>query len=79
MRSLLNHRYFPFLLDYYFVVNYALDDVASAVKEVIKLGYADAARVGLECYSWVVYESYFIITQKDMFAAMDVLRQTYLF
>jgi dipeptidyl aminopeptidase/acylaminoacyl peptidase len=72
MRSLLNHRYFPFLLDYYFVVNYALDDVASAVKEVIKLGYADAARVGLEGYSWGGYESSFIVTQTDVFAAVVV-------
>jgi dipeptidyl aminopeptidase/acylaminoacyl peptidase len=72
MRSLLNHRYFPFLLDYYFVVNDALGDVTIAVREVIKLGYADPARVGLQGYSWRGYESSFIVTQTDVFAAVVV-------
>ena len=48
----------------------ALDDVTSAVKEVIKLGYADAARVGLQGHSWGGYESSFIVTQTDMFATV---------
>lgn len=48
----------------------ALDDVTSAVKEVIKLGYADPARVGLQGHSWGGYESSFIVTQTDMFAAV---------
>lgn len=48
----------------------ALDDVTSAVKEVIKLGYADPAKVGLQGHSWGGYESSFIVTQTDMFAAV---------
>jgi len=45
----------------------ALDDVTSAVKEVIKLGYADPDNVGLQGHSWGGYESSFIVTQTDMF------------
>lgn len=48
----------------------ALDDVTSAVKEVIKLGYADPARIGLQGHSWGGYESSFIVTQTDMFATV---------
>ena len=48
----------------------ALDDVTSAVKEVIKLGYADTGRIGLQGHSWGGYESSFIVTQTDMFAAV---------
>lgn len=48
----------------------ALDDVTSAAKEVIKLGYADPERIGLQGHSWGGYESSFIVTQTDMFAAV---------
>ena len=48
----------------------ALDDVTSASKEVIKLGYADPARIGLQGHSWGGYESSFIVTQTDMFATV---------
>lgn len=48
----------------------ALDDVTSAAKEVIKLGYADPDRIGLQGHSWGGYESSFIVTQTDMFAAV---------
>tara|TARA_R110002073_G_scaffold72537_1_gene177297 strand:- start:289417 stop:292161 length:2745 start_codon:yes stop_codon:yes gene_type:complete len=48
----------------------ALDDVTSAVKEVIQLGYADPAKIGLQGHSWGGYESSFIVTQTDMFAAV---------
>ena len=48
----------------------ALDDVTSAVKEVIKLGYADPDKIGLQGHSWGGYESSFIVTQTDMFAAV---------
>jgi acetyl esterase/lipase len=48
----------------------ALDCVTSAVKEVIKLGYADPARIGLQGHSWGGYQSSFIVTQTDMFAAV---------
>lgn len=48
----------------------ALDDVTSAVTEVIKRGYADPARIGLQGHSWGGYESSFIVTQTDMFATV---------
>jgi len=48
----------------------ALDDVTSAVNEVIKQGYADPARIGLQGHSWGGYESSFIVTQTDMFATV---------
>lgn len=48
----------------------ALDDVTSAVRKVIELGYADPARIGLQGHSWGGYQSSFIVTQTDMFAAV---------
>jgi len=48
----------------------ALDDVTAAVQKVIDLGYADPDRVGLQGHSWGGYESSFIVTQTDMFAAV---------
>ena len=48
----------------------ALDCVGSAVKKVIELGYADPERVGLQGHSWGGYQSSFIVTQTDMFAAV---------
>lgn len=48
----------------------ALDDVTSAVKQVIKQGYADSERIGLQGHSWGGYESSFILTQTDMFATV---------
>lgn len=48
----------------------ALDCVTSAVKKVIELGYADPKRVGLQGHSWGGYQSSFIVTQTDMFAAV---------
>jgi dipeptidyl aminopeptidase/acylaminoacyl peptidase len=48
----------------------ALDDVTSAVRKVIELGYADPAAIGLQGHSWGGYESSFILTQTDMFAAV---------
>ena len=48
----------------------ALDCVSSAVKKVIELGYADPARVGLQGHSWGGYQSSFIVTQTNMFAAV---------
>jgi dipeptidyl aminopeptidase/acylaminoacyl peptidase len=48
----------------------ALDCVGSAVKKVIELGYADPRRVGLQGHSWGGYQSSFIVTQTDMFAAV---------
>jgi dipeptidyl aminopeptidase/acylaminoacyl peptidase len=48
----------------------ALDDVTSAVKKVIELGYADPDRIGLQGHSWGGYQSSFILTQTDLFAAV---------
>jgi dipeptidyl aminopeptidase/acylaminoacyl peptidase len=48
----------------------AVDCVTSAVKKVIELGYADPAHVGLQGHSWGGYQSSFIVTQTDMFAAV---------
>jgi dipeptidyl aminopeptidase/acylaminoacyl peptidase len=48
----------------------ALDCVTSAVKKVIELGYADPARIGLQGHSWGGYQSSYIVTQTDMFAAV---------
>ncbi len=48
----------------------ALDCVTSAVKKVIELGYADPARIGLQGHSWGGYQSSFILTQTDLFAAV---------
>jgi len=48
----------------------ALDDVTSAAKRVIDLGYADPAHIGLQGHSWGGYETSFILTQTDMFACI---------
>jgi acetyl esterase/lipase len=48
----------------------ALDCVTSAVKKVIEMGYADPARIGLQGHSWGGYQSSFIVTQTNMFAAV---------
>ena len=48
----------------------ALDCVTSAVKKVIDMGYADPARIGLQGHSWGGYQSSFIVTQTNMFAAV---------
>jgi dipeptidyl aminopeptidase/acylaminoacyl peptidase len=48
----------------------ALDDLTSAVQKVIELGYADPARIGLQGHSWGGYQSSFVLTQTDIFAAV---------
>ncbi len=48
----------------------AVDCVTSAVKKVIELGYADPKRIGLQGHSWGGYQSSYIVTQTDMFAAV---------
>lgn len=48
----------------------ALDCVTSAVKKVIELGYADPKHIGLQGHSWSGYQSSFIVTQTNMFAAV---------
>ncbi len=47
----------------------ALDCVTSAVKTVLAKGAVDAKKVGLVGHSWGGYETTFILTQTDMFAA----------
>ncbi|HEX8724425.1 MAG TPA: prolyl oligopeptidase family serine peptidase [Gemmatimonadaceae bacterium] len=48
----------------------ALDCVTSAVKKVIALGYADPAHIGLQGHSWGGYQSSYILTQTNIFAAV---------
>ena len=48
----------------------AVDCVTSGVKKVIQLGYADPKHIGLQGHSWGGYESSFILTQTNMFAAV---------
>ncbi len=45
----------------------SLDVITSAAKELIKLGYADEDRIGLQGHSWGGYQTSFILTQTDMF------------
>jgi dipeptidyl aminopeptidase/acylaminoacyl peptidase len=47
----------------------ALDCVTSAVKTVLAKGGVDAKKIGLIGHSWGGYETTFILTQTDMFAA----------
>jgi dipeptidyl aminopeptidase/acylaminoacyl peptidase len=44
--------------------------VTSGVKKVIELGYADPKHIGLQGHSWGGYQSSYIVTQTDMFAAV---------
>ncbi|HEY9227547.1 MAG TPA: prolyl oligopeptidase family serine peptidase, partial [Gemmatimonadaceae bacterium] len=48
----------------------ALDCVTSAVKKVIEMGYADPKHIGIQGHSWGGYQTSFILTQTDMFAAV---------
>ena len=48
----------------------AVDCITSAVKQAIALGYADPKHIGLHGHSWGGYQSSFIVTQTDMFAAV---------
>jgi dipeptidyl aminopeptidase/acylaminoacyl peptidase len=48
----------------------AVDCVTSGVKKVIEMGYADPKHIGLHGHSWGGYQSSFILTQTDMFAAV---------
>ena len=47
----------------------ALDCVSSAVKKVLEKGAVDAKKIGLVGHSWGGYETTFILTQTDLFAA----------
>jgi dipeptidyl aminopeptidase/acylaminoacyl peptidase len=50
----------------------ALDCVTSAVKKVVETGMIDANHVGLTGHSWGGYETTFIVTHSDLFAAAAV-------
>jgi dipeptidyl aminopeptidase/acylaminoacyl peptidase len=47
-----------------------LECVEAATRKVIELGYADPKRIGLQGHSWGGYQSSFIVTQTDLFAAV---------
>jgi len=48
----------------------AVDCMTSAVTKVIELGYADPKRIGLHGHSWSGYQSSYIVTQSNLFAAV---------
>ena len=48
----------------------ALDCVTSGVKKVIEMGYADPKHIGIQGHSWGGYETSYILTQTDIFAAV---------
>ena len=47
----------------------ALECVVPAVKEVLKTGMVDEEKVGLVGHSWGAYQTAFIVTRSDLFAA----------
>lgn len=49
----------------------ALKCVLPAVERVLGLGYIDPKRVGIQGHSWGGYEITYMITQTDMFAAVE--------
>ncbi|MFO7769093.1 MAG: prolyl oligopeptidase family serine peptidase [bacterium] len=49
----------------------ALDCVVPSVKRVIEEGYVDPERVGLQGHSWGGYQGAYMITQTDIFAAIE--------
>ena len=48
----------------------ALDCVTAGTKKVIEMGYADPKHIGIQGHSWGGYETSYILTQTDMFAAV---------
>jgi len=48
----------------------ALDDLTASIQKVIELGYADPEHIGLQGHSWGGYQSSFVVTQTDLFAAV---------
>ncbi len=47
----------------------ALEAIEPAVRKVLETGMVDPARVGLTGHSWGGYQTAFVVTQTDMFAA----------
>jgi dipeptidyl aminopeptidase/acylaminoacyl peptidase len=48
----------------------AVDDLTASIQKVIDLGYADPDHIGLQGHSWGGYQSSFVVTQTDLFAAV---------
>jgi dienelactone hydrolase len=48
----------------------ALDCVTAAAKKVIEMGYADPKHIGIQGHSWGGYETSYILTRTNMFAAV---------
>jgi len=48
----------------------ALDCVTSGVEKVIEMGYADPKHIGIQGHSWGGYETSYILTRTNMFAAV---------
>lgn len=48
----------------------ALDDLTASIQKVIELGYAHPEHIGLQGHSWGGYQSSFVVTQTDLFAAV---------
>lgn len=65
--------YFIFQPDIIYKTNHpgesAVDCVVPAVEQVIKTGMIDEKRIGIMGHSWGAYQTSFIITQTDLFAA----------
>ena len=49
----------------------AVKCVLPAVKKVLEMGFIDPARVGIQGHSWGGYQISYLITQTDMFAAVQ--------
>ncbi len=49
----------------------ALNCVEPSVKKIISLGFVDPERVGLQGHSWGGYQGAYMITQTDIFAAVE--------
>jgi dipeptidyl aminopeptidase/acylaminoacyl peptidase len=47
----------------------ATDCIVSGVKEVLKQAYVDSTKIGIQGHSWGGYQTAFIVTQTNMFAA----------
>ena len=68
-----NQNYFIFQPDIVYKTNHpgesAVECVIPAVEEVLKTGMIDEKRLGIMGHSWGAYQTSFIITQTDIFAA----------
>lgn len=49
----------------------AVDCVVPSIKKIISLGFVDPERIGLQGHSWGGYQGAYMITQTDIFAAIE--------